>query len=233
MPRAPTRHSTRTPLRETGAAFSLFGDPGSSMRGRRRRPGGSMRGRCARSSSASPGRTAPTWRSCSSGRATRSPGPPGTRTCRSFGNLARLGIRDRVRLLSVAPNDFRSIAHGARPGRAGRGLQPLRPELGRPLLRAAGRDDGEHLHRDAEPARGDPLHEADDPLLQRGLGRVLRRHARRARGRGHAVPAAQPVRGREGGRALRGRELPRGLRPASRATASSSTTSRRCGRSGS
>ena len=99
-------------------------------------------------------------------------------------------------------------------GRAGRGLQPRRAELGGALLRAAGRDDGEHRHRDAQPARGDPLHEA-----------AASASTTPARANASATPAARPpTRRRPSGRAaptrwprprpiLAGRQLPRGLRP--------------------
>ena len=48
--------------------------------------------------------------------------------------------------------------------------------------------------------------------------------------RRHAVPPAQPLRRGQGRRAVPGGQLPRGLRHASPAPASCSTTNRRCGR---
>ena len=114
------------------------------------------------------------------------------------------------------------------PDQARRGLQPRRPEPRQGQLRDAGVHGRHGRHGHAAPARGDPHRRLADPLLPgRQLARCSARSPRRPQTRDDAVQPAQPVRDREGLRPLDDGPLPRGLRPATPATASCSTTSRR------
>ena len=113
------------------------------------------------------------------------------------GGLRQLGIDSQVRVVSMAPNDFRSVLQTvvrAAPdeiynlaGQTSVGLsfdQPVETHR-------------EHRHRRAQPAGGDPLRRAADFLLQRRIERMLRRHRRASRRRkrrlfGRAVPMRSP-----------------------------------------
>ena len=57
-----------------------------------------------------------------------------------FENLSRLGVRDRVQLESMAPNDFRSVLNVLRRTDPEEVYNPIGPEFGRLVLRTTGRD---------------------------------------------------------------------------------------------
>ena len=137
-------------------------------------------------------------------RATRS--SPPSRTSRGSGSASACGR------LSVAPTDFRSALAA---------LVKVEPDevynlAGQSSVGLSFEQPVETLesiaHRHAQPPRGDPLHEADDPVLQRRLGRVLRRHRghrpTRRRRSGRAAPTPSPRR-----RRTSRSPIPRGLRP--------------------
>ena len=109
-----------------------------------------------------------------------------------------------------------------------RDLQPGRAEPRARQLRRARVHGVDGRPRDAAPARGDPRvgPRQDGALLPGVVERDVRRRQAAAE-RGHAVPAAQPVRLRQGVRPPALPELPRGLRDVHLPAASCSTTSRR------
>ena len=63
--------------------------------------------------------------------------------------LTNAGHRRQVQIVSMAPNDFRSVLQTLRRHQPRRDLQPGRAIVGGPVVRAAGRDDREHRHRHA------------------------------------------------------------------------------------
>ena len=118
--------------------------------------------------------------------------------------------------------------HPADPAR--RDLQPGRAEPRGRLVRAAGVHRGRRRARHAPPARGDadPRPAGQDALLPGVHLGDVRPGAGHAAERDDAVPPALAVRRGEALRLLDHGELPRGLRACTPATASCSTTSRRC-----
>ncbi len=103
-------------------------------------------------------------------------------------------------------------AAGVAPGAAPRGVQPRRAELRADLVEPAGADHRVHGARRDPDARGRPRDRSRHPLLPGVVVGDVRQGARDPAERDHAVLPAQPVRRRQGVRALPDRQLPRELR---------------------
>ena len=168
-------------------------------------------------------------------RAARS--PRGTTSSVSCGSRSRAvsrtstAIRDRIELIQADVLDELSLVDVLDDLPAARGLQP-RVAVVRPDVVAAARADrgvrGRRLHG---AARGDPSRRRRDSLLPGVLQRDLRRAAGGAADGGDAARAGHAVRRREGLRALHHARATGGATGCTRRPGSSTTTSRRGGRS--
>ena len=121
-------------------------------------------------------------------------------------------LRDRLHLRAGRPPRPAVADGGARAGRARRGLQPGGAVLRADLVDPAGADRRVHRRRRHPPAGGDPPVDPTIRFYQASssemFGNVLETPAERD----HAVLPAQPLRRRQGLRALHHRELPRVVR---------------------
>ncbi len=105
------------------------------------------------------------------------------------------------------------VAAARRCARRGpRGLQPRRAELRADVVEPAGADHRVHRARRDADARGGPRDRSRHPLLPGIVVGDVREGARDPAERDHAVLPAQPVRRRQGVRALPDGQLPRELR---------------------
>lgn len=131
----------------------------------------------------------------------------------SFANLDRLGIRHRVRVVSMAINDFRSvfqILNQVRPDEVYNlaGLSSVALSFEQPVEALESITVGT-----PQSGREHPLPRLGNSFLQRRIQRVLWRYRGTGGRREHPFPSAQRLRRSQGGGILGDGQLPRGLRP--------------------